>query len=181
MENPADDTVMDLQEELTERAKEQSNALITRIALTTALIAALAAVTGYLAGERGDEAMVDQIHASDQWAFYQAKSLKSSVLSAKIEILQSLSGHAPSVPDLEKIVRYESEMKEIKAAAEERQNKSTHRLEQRKILANGVTLFQISIAVAAISAITRKKQLWYASIFFGFGGVIQLLHEIFNS
>ena len=69
MENPADDTVMDLQEELTERAKEQSNALITRIALTTALIAALAAVTGYLAGERGDEAMVDQIHASDQWAF----------------------------------------------------------------------------------------------------------------
>ena len=181
MENPADDTVLDLQEDLTEKAKEESNGFISRIALTTALIAALAAVTGYLAGERGDEAMIDQIHASDQWSYYQAKSIKISLLSAKAELLQSLSGKQTATSDTEKMFRYESEMKEIKEMAEEKQNKSSHRLEQRKILANGVTLFQISIAIGAISAITRKKPLWYASLLFGLGGVVQLIHEIFFS
>jgi len=181
MENPADENVLDLQEELKDKATEESDKFITRIALTTALIAALAAVTGYLAGERGDEAMVDQIHASDQWAYYQGKSIKSSVLSAKIETLQVLAGKSPSDSDAEKIQRYENEMKEIKEVAEEKQVNSKHRLEQRKILANGVTLFQISIAIAAISAITRKRPLWYGSIFFGLGGIVQLLHEIFFS
>ena len=76
MENPAEETVRDLQEGLSERASEAREGLLTRIALTTALIAALAAVTGYLAGERADEALVDQIHASDQWSYYQAKSIK---------------------------------------------------------------------------------------------------------
>lgn len=181
MENPADENVMDLQEDLKEKATEEPDKFISKIALTTALIAALAAVTGYLAGERGDEAMVDQIHASDQWSYYQAKSIKSSVTSAKIEILQALTGQSPSTSDVDKLARYEAEMKEIKVTAEEKQEKSSYRLEQRKILANGVTLFQISIAVAAISAISRKKPLWYVSIVFGIGGLLQLLHEIFFS
>jgi hypothetical protein len=181
MENPADENVMDLQEDLKEKATEEPDNFINRIALTTALIAALAAVTGYLAGERGDEALVDQIHAGDQWAYYQAKSIKSSLIVAKAEILQSLSGHGASTSDQEKIARYENEMKEIKSTAEEKQEKAAHRLEQRKILANGVTLFQISIAVAAISAVTRKKKLWYVSIFFGMGGLFQLIHELFFS
>ena len=181
MENPADENVLDLQEELKDKATEESDKFITRIALTTALIAALAAVTGYLAGERGDEAMVDQIHASDQWAYYQAKSIKSSVLSVKVETLQVLTGKPPIAADLEKVARYEGEMKGIKESAQEKQNASNHRLDQRKILANGVTLFQISIAIAAISAITRKRPLWYMSIFFGLGGIIQLLREVFFS
>lgn len=181
MENPTDENIMDLEEDLKEKATEEPDRFLSRIALTTALIAALAAVTGYLAGERGDEAMVDQIHSCDQWAYYQAKSIKSAVTSAKIEAIQAMTGHAPSASDADKLARYDAEMKEIKVAAEEKQAMSSHRLEQRKILANGVTLFQISIAVAAISAISRKKLLWYVSIVFGMGGILQLLHEIFFS
>ena len=87
MEIPAEETVRDLQESLNEKATEVGDRLFTRIALTTALIAALAAATAYIAGERADEALMDQIHAADRWSFYQAKSIKSSVLSAKIETL----------------------------------------------------------------------------------------------
>jgi hypothetical protein len=181
MENPADENVQDLQTELKDQATEERDAFLTRIALSTALIAALAAVTGYLAGERGDEALVDQIQAGDQWSYYQAKSIKSNVVATKIETLQALTGKAPSIADMDRIARYEKEMQEIKEVAEEKQAKSEHRLEQRKILANGVTLFQISIAVAAISAITRKKALWITSLFFGLCGIIQLVRELFFS
>ena len=144
MENPAEENVRDLQENLKERASEARDSFLTSIALTTALIAALAAVTGYLAGERADESLVDQIHAADSWSYYQAKSIKSSVLSAKIETLQSLRGTPPAKADLDKIAQYGSDMAEIQKNAEEQQSKATHRLDQRKILANGVTLFQIS-------------------------------------
>jgi hypothetical protein len=181
VENPAEETVNDLEQELKEKASESKDSFLTRIALTTALIAALAAITGYLAGERADESLVDQIHAADHWSYYQAKSIKSSVLSAKIETLQILKGEAPAKADLDKIAQYESDMKEIQKSATEQQAKATHRLEQRKVLANGVTLFQIAIAIGAISAITRKQVLWYGSLIFGLAGLAQLIHELFFS
>lgn len=181
MENPAEENIRDLHEELKEKASERKDSFLTRIALTTALIAALAAITGYLASERADESLVDQIHAADHWSYYQAKSIKSAVLAAKIETLQALKGEPPAKADVEKIARYEEEMKEIQKLAEEKQNMATLRLEQRKILANGVTFFQIAIAIGAISAITRKKGLWYASLAFGVTGLAQLIHELFFS
>jgi len=178
MENPAEETVRDLQEGLNEKATEVGDSLLTKIALTTALIAAFAAVTGYLAGERADEALVDQIHAADHWSYYQAKSIKSAVLSAKMDLLREQSGKPASKTDEMNLARYDREMEEIKVMAEEKQKASSHRLEQRMILANGVTLFQIAIAIGAISAITRKKMLWGVSLIFGLGGLVQLLHEI---
>ena len=117
MENPAEESVRDLQESLNERASEAREALLTRIALTTALIAALAAVTGYLAGEKADEALVDQIQASDHGSYYQAKGIKSAVLGAKMETLQSLGGKTPAQSDLDKLARYEKEMVQIKELA----------------------------------------------------------------
>lgn len=181
MENPAEETVRDLHHEIQERANEEGGSHLTRIAFTTALIAALAAITGYLAGERADEALVDQIHAADHWSYYQAKSIKSSVLSAKIDTLRILSGKPTAPADVEKIARYEQEMEEIRKQAEEKQAEATHRLAQRTLLATGVTLFQISIAIGAISAITRKESLWYGSLLFGAGGLIILLKEVFLS
>ena len=181
MENPANETIHDLHHEIQHHANEHGGGHLTRVALTTALIAALAAVTGYLEGERADEALIEQIHAADHWSYYQAKSIKSAVLSSKIDTLQGLTGKAPSAADQEKLGRYEEEMKEIKHQAEEKQSEASHRLAQRTLLATGVTLFQISIAIGAISAVTRKEYLWYGSIVFGMGGLIILFKEIFFS
>src|SRR5580693_10359834 len=55
------------------------------VALSSALLAGLAAVCSLLAGHHANEAMVDQIKASDQWAYYQAKGIKSAILSSKME------------------------------------------------------------------------------------------------
>src|ERR1700749_795022 len=60
------------------------------VALSTALIAVLAAITGLLAGEHADEAMLSQIRASDQWAFYQAKGIKTETLNETNKILVAL-------------------------------------------------------------------------------------------
>lgn len=181
MENESEESIKHLQEELKEKASEARDNFLTRIALTTAIIAALAAITSYLAGERADEALANQIRSSDQWAYYQAKSIKNTVLSSKLEMLESLTGKSPRPADLEKQSQYGKEMEEIRKKAEEKQKESTEELAQKKILANGVTLFQISIAIGAISAITRKKKLWIGSLAFGAIGLAQLLHALFWS
>jgi hypothetical protein len=54
--------------------------------LSTAILAVLAAITGLLSGMHANEAMMDQIEASDQWNYYQAKSIKASVLDAKMSL-----------------------------------------------------------------------------------------------
>src|SRR6202012_4435625 len=60
------------------------------VALTTAIIAVLAAVTGLLASDHADEAMLSQIKSSDQWAFYQAKSIKSETIASSNKILLAM-------------------------------------------------------------------------------------------
>jgi len=60
------------------------------VAMTTAVIAVLAAITGLLAGDHADEAMLSQIHASDQWAFYQAKGIKSDVIASGDKLLLAM-------------------------------------------------------------------------------------------
>ena len=51
------------------------------IAISTALMAVFAAMASLLAGHHADEAVIEQIRASDQWAFYQAKGIKDEILS----------------------------------------------------------------------------------------------------
>ena len=45
-------------------------------------------------------------------------------------------------------------------------------------MAKAVTVFQIAIAVSAISVLTRRKWLWYGSGLLGLIGLIFLLQEL---
>src|SRR5438105_1387121 len=71
---------------------------IMGVALSSALIAALAAIASLLAGANANEAMVDQMKAADQWAYYQAKGVKANVLASKMELLTAL-GKEPDRKD----------------------------------------------------------------------------------
>ena len=115
--------------------------------------------------------MIEQIKASDQWAFYQAKGIKAAVLESKIGLLNQM-GKEIDEKDAKNAERYKDEQQEIKKDATEKQEASEKDLVQHNALAKGVTLFQISIAVCAISALTRKKWLWYSSILLGIAGII---------
>src|SRR5207248_1945983 len=59
---------------------------ISWVALSTAILAVLAAIAGLLSGKHANEAMMSQIEASEHWGYYQAKSIKASVLDAKIAL-----------------------------------------------------------------------------------------------
>ena len=150
-----------LQEEIHHAAEHSRDRMTTGIAFSSAIIAALAAVSALLSGHHANEAMLDQIHASDQWNFYQAKSIKATILSR---------AEHPSEADLKKIEEYKKEQEEIRHEAEEKTKDSLRHLQIHETLAAGVTLFQVAISIGAIAALTRRKKFWWASLgFTGFG------------
>src|SRR6266568_2233565 len=115
---------------------------ISWVALSTAILAVLAAIAGLLSGRHVNEAMMNQIEASDQWSYYQAKSIKASVLDAKIALSAT-----PNESDQSKRDRYEKEQEEIKSEAEHKQAEAKSNFHQHEVFARGVTMFQIAIAI----------------------------------
>jgi hypothetical protein len=154
-----------LQEHVKETAEHSGAPWISWVALSTALLAVLAAIAGLLSGRHVNEAVMNQIEASDQWNYYQAKSIKASVLDAKM----SLAG-TPNESDQSKRDRYEKEQEAIKSEAEHKEAAAKSNFHKHEIFAGGVTMFQIAIAIAAISALTRKRPFWYVSLLFGAAG-----------
>ena len=75
-----------LHEQVHHRAEHSGETWISWVALSTAILAVLAAIAGLLSGQHANEAMMNQIEASDQWNYYQAKSIKASVLDAKMSL-----------------------------------------------------------------------------------------------
>jgi len=159
-----------LHEHVKESAEHTGEAWISWVALSTAILAVLAAIASLLSGEYANEAMMNQIETSSQWSYYQAKSIKSSVLDVKM----GLSG-VPDEQDQFKRARYEKEQEEIKSEAEHKQAAAKSYFHKHEVFARGVTMFQIAIAIAAISALTKKCRFWFVSLVFGAVGCVFLV------
>jgi len=160
----------DLQEHVHHSAEHSDVSWISWVALSTAVLAVLAAIAGLLSGKHANEAMMSQIEASDQWGYYQAKSIKASVLDAKMSL-----ANAVNEKDREKAARYEEEQSEIKTEAERKQSQAKLNFHRHEVYARGVTMFQIAIAIAAISALMKTRRFWIVSLLFGAVGCVFLV------
>src|SRR5437868_839664 len=159
-----------LQEQVHHRAEHSGTVWISWVALSTGLLAVLAAIASLLSGKHANEAMISQIEASDQWSYYQAKSIKAAVLDAKT----AFTG-APDGADQSKRARYEKEQEEIKSEAERKRAAAKSYFHKHEVFARGVTMFQIAIAIAAISALTKRRRFWIVSLIFGGVGCVFLV------
>ena len=156
-------------------AAEHGERWISWVALSTAILAVLAAIAGLLSGKHANEAMMSQIESSDQWAYYQAKGIKAAVLDAKVTL-----GGTPNEADKKKAEQYQEDQAKIKEKAEEKVAEAKSNFHQHEIYARGVTMFQIAIAVAAISALTAKRRFWFVSLVFGAVGCVFLVLGLLN-
>ena len=159
-----------LHEHMEHSAEESKEKWILGVALSSALLAGLAAVAALMAGHHANEAMIDEIKASDQWAYYQAKGIKATVLGSKIELLKTLR-RTPSQDDTDKLAQYKDDQEKISEGAKGFEESSEAHLRHHESLAFSVTFFQVAIAVGAISALARRRMFWFVSLGFGAVGV----------
>ncbi len=160
------------------------------IALFTAVIATVGAIFSYMggatqasAGLYKNNAAIKKTEASNQWNYYQAKSSKQNLSELAIELAP---GAKKEFYEGE-IKRYKTEKGEIKVAAEkleaeskEWDHQSDEQMHQHHRWAQATTALQVSIAMAAIALMTRRK--WLEWGMYGLGavglgiGALALLH-----
>ncbi|HTR79873.1 MAG TPA: DUF4337 domain-containing protein [Gemmatimonadaceae bacterium] len=173
-----------LRETIDEEIERKEGPLLRWISLTTALLAALAAIASLRAGSTVNEALVLkteatrlQAQASDQWAYYQAKGIKAAVTQDAINAW-TVAGKAAPAALATQAARYAAQQDTIRDSAavlEHRRDEQSHEadelLEHHERYAAAVALFQISIALGAIAALTRNKPVWLGSLVAGAAGV----------
>ena len=157
--------------------------LLRNIALTTAIWAALGAVAALRAGGTVNEALVLkteagrlQAEASDQWAYYQAKGIKSSVQETSRAVYLA-AGKTPPDSVEQTIQRYAAEQKAIEQAARDKEHERDEKSKEADRLlahhhqfANSVAFIQVAIALGAVGALTRYRLIWFASMLLGVAG-----------
>lgn len=153
--------------------------MVNQIAMFTAIIATVGAIFSYMggatqanAGLYKNNAALKKAEASNQWNYYQAKSTKQALA----EMAMNLSPDTAKPAYQAKVERYEKEKDGIKTVADkleaevvEWDEKSDEQMHLHHRWAQATTVLQISIAMAAIALLTKKKWLEYAM--FGTGGL----------
>src|SRR5205085_2492443 len=125
-----------------------------------------------------NEAMIDQIRASDQWAYYQAKGVKGAIVESRIEGAKEVQ-QAPSAADAERFARYKREQDEIKVEADRHQGDANRHLARYKAMAHAATALQIGIGVAAVALLLRKNVYWVLALVAGGVGAFFLVQGLF--
>lgn len=174
-----------LRETIDEEIEHSGSHMLRWISLSTAILAAVAAVASLRAGDTVNEALAlkadatrIQAQASDQWSYYQAKGIKGAVTRASAITWKAAGRPVPA--DLEETAnRYDTEQKEIQTKAREleherdaKEHEATALLEKHRHFAAAVALFQVAIALGAVAALTRMKLVWYGSLALGTAGLL---------
>jgi hypothetical protein len=161
--------------------------LVQWVAIFTAILATIGAIVSYEGGHTQNEALyykneavLKKADASNQWAFFQAKSTKQSLAELSATVV---SDKAEREKYAAKAKRYEQEKEEIKAKAEkldaesdEANKKSRSALHPHDKLAQSMTFIQIAISLAAIFVLTRRRwMLGLAGVAAGVGVVYWIL------
>ena len=168
-----------------EHAAHSGNRLITWVSMAIAVLAVLSALVGSLEevasgkaiGEK-NEAVLAQNRASDQWNFYQAKSLKKHIYTvgagqggpnaAKYTAIAKSDG-----ADEDKI---QDEAKSFEKERDEHLRASDVSEDRHHKLTIAATLMHMAIAIATIAIITGKRWPFQATVVLGLiGGVVAVI------
>lgn len=179
--------VHDLMESLSEsidEREEKRDQWNIRVALTTSILAVLAALSNLESEQKTSEAIMlknsaifYQAKASDQWSFYQAKKIKLHMSVNQVHLISLFHTPRTEVDRLGNLVsKYRKQVGEIKkeALAFEKERDHMNALSDRALahhhaFALSVVCFQISIVLSSMAVMLRRNALWYVSI--GLGGI----------
>jgi hypothetical protein len=169
--------------ELEHAAEHAPRSFAGQLAVITAILATVGAFFSYMggaaqanAGILKNDAAIKKTEAGDQWNYYQSKSSKQALAELASELAP---GEEQRAKYRDKAARYEKEKADIKAAAEKLEEQSKQFDEQSEVQmhrhhrwAQATTALQVSIALAAIALLTRKRWMEGATVVVGGIGVV---------
>jgi hypothetical protein len=162
---------MSVDEELQEHAEHAKEPFDRKVALTMAVIAAVMAVVSVMGHILTTDELLNQQKASDQWAFYQAKSIRRYESDIARDTMAALSaGPAAINKYAANVERYQKEGEEIQTEARKLEEES-HLSGAQALRAHiGEVFLEIAIVLASLAILTKRRTMWFASMLSGFVG-----------
>ncbi len=153
---------------------------IDHAARTTAVLAVLAAVSSGQYANQFSRTILAQAEVSDQWSYYQAKSIKRHLVNAQIETLQALAVSSPQAAaeldklrskDAGEVARYEKELNDAMAKARAIEAEKSLHQRQGNWFQGAFIVLQAGVVLCTVAASARRKELWAFAILLGVVGL----------
>ncbi len=157
------------------KEKEKRERWTRYVSLMVVVLAVATGVGSLKAGGFSTKVVLFQGQASDTWAFYQAKSIKQRI--AEMEARQATGAAAAAAA--EDAARYKTEEKGLQAKAAQLEETRDGFAKHGPPLGFGITLLQISIALASVCLLTKRKMLWAAAGVLGAIGIGYLIFGLY--
>ncbi len=169
---------------------EKKETWLNWLAVTTILFSACATLSTFKGGGFSNRAILAQANASDQWSFYQAKSVKQHTFElARDDLgLQLLSVKDSTVAHAfqAKIASYSSDVARYQADKDKAMNDAKAFVSDREDyqkhgarFAEAVVYLQVAIVFSALAALMKKKLLWLLGSASGSVGLVYFLTGLF--
>ena len=165
---------MSVNEELNEEAEKAREPFDKRVALSMAIIAALLAIVSVLGHILSTEELLAQQQASDQWAFYQAKSIRRYESDIARDVLKAMNGEAAAGASEHygsNAERYEKEGEEIQGEARQLETESKLKGRQALRLETSEVFLEVGIVFASLAILTKRTTVWGTSLVSATAGV----------
>ncbi len=175
-------------------ADEKKEPWLNLLALTTVILAVCATLSTFKGGGFSTRSVLRQSQASDQWAFYQAKSIKGNLyeleavrLAREVKGLEGEKGAGPRLEEARKaleeakakVAKYDTEKGEIKAKAETLEKERDSAMRQGAPFGLAVIFLQIGILLSSIAALLKKQPIYWAGLAVGAVGLVYFANGFF--
>jgi Domain of unknown function (DUF4337) len=155
--------------------------LVVPVSLTISILAVLVAIATLFGHRAHTEELLLQAQATDQWAFYQAKNIRSHEMQGMVDLLGVVT-----TLDKEKTEalreKYEKEAKRYEGDKEEISEKAKEQEKERDLLRKradhfdaGEGILEIALVICSLTLLTNRKTFWYAGISIGSLGFIVVI------
>src|ERR1700737_602274 len=154
---------------------------IDHAARTTAVLAILAAVSSGQYANQFSRTILAQAEASDQWSYYQSKSIKRHLVQGQVELLQALAATQPAAAaelaklgsnDSAAVKKYDAEIVEIRSKAEKIEADKRLHERQGNWFQSAFIILQAGGGRCPIPSRPKRRGLGGAAIAFGVAGLV---------
>ncbi|MGA9943444.1 MAG: DUF4337 family protein [Candidatus Cybelea sp.] len=147
------------------------------VGLAAAIFAVVAAVAALRSGDLINEATIDQIKASDNWAEYQAARGKEHTFTIALnDLIDRGSRNAARVHDYRsEIAKQLAREQPLATSARKLEEESAAEVRRHHSFEYAVALLQVAIALGAVGALARSRLAWFVSLAAGATGVVFFL------
>jgi cation transport ATPase len=165
-------------------AEEKKEPWLSYLALTTVILAVCATLATFKGGGFSTRSVMSQTQASDQWSYYQAKSIKGYIYEMqkdKLELELKTMGKAPQAAEEyrqkieeygKKIAKYEGEKAQIQKEAKKFESIRDDAQKHSQAFGIAVIFLQIAILLSSIAALIKKKYFWLIGVAVGIAGIV---------